>query len=142
MQTLINNYNGSLIIEDTINNNSNISIYKCKDSKSLSEVIRYYNNYTIINEKSNSEKLNKNHNDKLDNYINELETIQKQSNIIKNDKIEKIIQTPIKSEIKPIKAININTFQNIKTINLHTNTVESLLLLKDKKLHHVPLIIH
>lgn len=135
LQTLIKNYNGSLIIEDTINN-SNISIYKCKDSKSLTEVIQYFNNYNIINpsdDKRINDKLKKKNIDKLDSYINELENLKTKGNTTKNEKTE-TIQPPIKSEIKPIKAININTFQNIKTITLHTNTVESLLLLKDNKI--------
>ena len=50
IQILIENYDGSIEMEKNILNN-NINIYQCKDSKNIDEVIKYFNEYTIIEKK-------------------------------------------------------------------------------------------
>ena len=49
IQKLIDNYNGSKMMERNIILNSNIQIYKCKNDNSLDNVINYYKTYSIIN---------------------------------------------------------------------------------------------
>ena len=47
IQILINNYDGSKEMKKNILIND-INIYQCKYSKNIDEVIKYYNEYTIL----------------------------------------------------------------------------------------------
>ena len=82
IQKLIDNYNGSKMMERNIILNSNIQIYKCKNDNSLDNVINYYKTYSIINANfidfvrdevdcisSNNPKISKTHTKTLSNNV-------------------------------------------------------------------------
>ena len=83
IQKLIDNYNGSKMMERNIILNSNIQIYKCKNDNSLDNVINYYKTYSIINANfidplvrdevdcisSNNPKISKKHTKTLSNNV-------------------------------------------------------------------------
>ena len=82
IQKLIDNYNGSKMMERNIILNSNIQIYKCKNDNSLDNVINYYKTYSIINANfidfvrdevdcisSNNPKISKKHTKTLSNTV-------------------------------------------------------------------------
>ena len=50
LEILIDNYDGSIEMKKNILDND-INIYHCKDRKNIDEVIKYYNEYTIIEKK-------------------------------------------------------------------------------------------
>lgn len=58
LQILIDNFDGNLVMETNIINNSNLNLYECNNSTDANIVISYFKNYSIIKQKSKKINLN------------------------------------------------------------------------------------
>ena len=56
LKILIDNFDGNLVMETNIINNSNLNISECNNSTDTNQVISYFNNYSII--KTKNKKIN------------------------------------------------------------------------------------
>lgn len=108
-KTLISNYKST-----------QLNIYHCDYSHSYSEVLRYFNEYTI-----NQDRIIRS------NYESSI-----QFSIINAQKphIHLFIQNEISFSIKGLRPVDINNFKEIKTITDHTDVIYSLLLLNDNRI--------
>ena len=104
IQQLLMNYDYSIEMKMSIEDNT-INVYKCDDDKGINEVIKYFNEYYINNNKN-----------KEIQYNNEISLSME---INKNESL---------NNSKQIKQDNVTLF---KTITDHTDGVHSLLRLKD-----------
>ena len=104
IQQLLMNYDYSIEMKMSIEDNT-INVYKCDDDKGINEVIKYFNEYYINNNKN-----------KEIQYNNEISLSME---INKNESL---------NNSKQIKKDNVTLF---KTITDHTDNVNSLLRLKD-----------
>ena len=97
-----------------------INIYDCEYSHSYSEVLRYFNEYTI-----NQDRINRRHYETsiLFSIIN-----------AKKPLINLFIQNAISFSIKGLRTVDINNIKGLKTITDHTDVIYSLLLLNDNRI--------
>ena len=97
-----------------------INIYDCEYSHSYSEVLRYFNEYTI-----NQDRINRRHYETsiLFSIIN-----------AKKPFISLFIQNAISFSIKGLRTVDINNIKELKTITDHTDVIYSLLLLNDNRI--------
>ena len=58
LKILIDNFDGNLVMETNIINNSNLNLYECNNSTDANIVISYFKNYSIIKQKSKKINLN------------------------------------------------------------------------------------
>ena len=105
IQLLIDNYDGSKEMKSNIQNYKSFNIYKCRNTKSINEVIKYYNEYSILNEDLSR-----------DDYIKEFELKIASKNGIKEIKTD---------ELKVIKTISEHTSDGNSLLLLKNNKIAS-----------------
>ena len=116
LRTLIDNYDGTNEMKNTIWD-TNINIYNCDYPKDINEVIKFYNDYYINEERGNYKRKEIN---------NQIQFTIPPKRIKKNKEINEIALS-IDNNI----LINI---KSIKTITDHTSSVNSLFRLKDGRI--------
>ena len=118
IQILINNYDGSIEMKNNIMNNK-INIYKCKENANANDIIKYYNEYNIIEHKKIEE-------------IKCIKTITKDIDYVRSLLILKDKKVASCSDDSTIKIYDpANDYHCDQVIKRHTRGINSICELDD-----------